>query len=1054
MNLPTLPLVLAAALAAPAIRAESPLEADFRNPPVKARPYVWWHWLGPNFSKEGITKDLEAMKASGIGGATIFNITSSVMESHAPTLNNPWPDQTYRSPKYWDAMKHAAAEAQRLGLELGLHNTVGYSTTGGPWIDEPRSMQRIVSSSTTVNGGSKVRVQLPPPPFQADEGWGKTGRKISWFKDFAVLALPDDGKPVPADRVVDLTKRTDTSGTLEWDAPPGRWKVLRLAHASNGRPPHPVPDDLLGKVLEVDKMSREQNAWHWDQVIGPMKQHLGSHLGRSMKHFLIDSFEAGPQNWTPGFRDEFRKRKGYDPLPWLPAISGTVIGDADLTARFKWDFDDVIRNLFHENGWLTGLAKMREVGMELQFEPYGGQFDTVDGTAISDIPMGEFWTGGGGSISSTIIAAAAAAGKKVVGAEAFTGPPTLSKWSETPAFLKRSADGSYACGVNRLILHHWVHQPFDDRYKPGMGMGWWGTHFNRHQTWAKDGTAFFQYLGRCQALLQQGERPADFVSIAKEQGGDVISWRMFREGVTVRDGRIVLPSGRSYAFISIPHNGLIAPDDVKRILSLVEQGAIVVCTPPKGAPGLSGHPETSRTVARLAESWSAAGKPGKGRMLASGDVGAALRELKIAPLVEIRGSSTVRTAARRTGDAMIFFTANTGAESTRFTSSFRIAGMRPELWNAEDGSIRFAPVWRAANGRTEVDLELGGHKSVFVVFRSKELPADHVVKLGTSGSAGALEILKARFGAPGPDKWRDVTAQLRELAAGGSIHIPSVHPGVFRNDPAPNVVKVLEVEYRLGGKQAHITVGEKQPLSLGERSKPDALSLRTSAAGSVAVASTSATQAELTFASGKRSMMEIPAPPAPVEVTGPWSVSLDSPVADTRAITLTALSDLSLHQDPEVKYFSGTATYAATFEAPPGKHPLQLDLGRVHDLARVSINGRDLGVLWHPPFRIDVTDAVKPGTNRIEIAVTNTWHNRLVGDEQHPPDFEWGGDRAEKGRALKGYPDWFLKNQPRPQQGRKCFVVWYYHRKDTPLLPSGLLGPVRLVPLSESKLDP
>jgi hypothetical protein len=128
------------------------IQEDFLNPPVAARPYVWWHWMGANFSKDGITRDLEAMKASGIGGATIFNLSSAVQESHAPTLNNPWPDQTYRSPKYWEAIRHAAAEADRLGLEIGLHNTVGYSTTGGPWIDEERSMQRLVWSSVGVAG--------------------------------------------------------------------------------------------------------------------------------------------------------------------------------------------------------------------------------------------------------------------------------------------------------------------------------------------------------------------------------------------------------------------------------------------------------------------------------------------------------------------------------------------------------------------------------------------------------------------------------------------------------------------------------------------------------------------------------------------------------------------------------------------------------------------------------------------------------------------------------------------------------------------------------------
>ncbi|NJK93578.1 MAG: hypothetical protein HC905_00395 [Bacteroidales bacterium] len=132
------------------------LEQIFTNPPAILQPYVWWHWMGPNFSEEGITKDLEAMKDAGIGGATIFNLTSAVQESHAPTLNNPWPDKTYRGTEYWKAIRFAAAEAQRLGLEIGLHNTVGYSTTGGPWIDEKRSMQNLYGAILLLTGKKGV----------------------------------------------------------------------------------------------------------------------------------------------------------------------------------------------------------------------------------------------------------------------------------------------------------------------------------------------------------------------------------------------------------------------------------------------------------------------------------------------------------------------------------------------------------------------------------------------------------------------------------------------------------------------------------------------------------------------------------------------------------------------------------------------------------------------------------------------------------------------------------------------------------------------------------
>ena len=1033
--------------------AESTLEQDFKNPPTITRPYVWWHWMGSNFSKEGITKDLEAMKASGIGGATIFNIASAVQESHKPTLNNPWPDQTYRSPKYWDAMRHAAAEAERHGLELGLHNTVGYSTTGGPWIDEEKNMQDLVSKSITVDGGKAISVEIPRPAPTTYSGWGNSGLTFHFFRDIAIFAVPATGNIDPA-QIIDLTK-SFKDGKLTWDAPAGKWQIFRLAHAPTGSNPHPLPDELIGKTLEVDKLSRKLNQFHWDQVIEPMKQHLGPYLGKSMKHFLIDSYEAGNQNWTPEFREEFQKRKGYDPLPWMITRHNRTIGDENLTARFKWDHDDVIQTLFHENGWVTGQEKMKAVGMDLQFEPYGGQFDTVDGTALADIPMGEFWTGGGGSINSVITAAASAAGRTVVGAEAFTGPPSLSKWSETPSFLKRSADGSLASGANRMILHHWVHQPFDDRYKPGMGMGWWGTHFNRHQTWAKDGTAFFQYLGRAQALLQAGETPSDFVSVGKSQGSDIISWREFRTGLKVVNGRIALSSGRTYPFLGIPDSGLMPPSDLKRIEELLEDGAVIICAKPSGAPGLAGYPESDAEV-KSSTLWT--DEPirsiGKGKLYTKGDIDAARRDFKISPMIQFPNASGISGTARQTKTETLIFVANTTENSNTFTASFRISGKRPELWDAETGSIRFAPVWRNKDGRTEVDLTLDAYRSIFVVFRDSKLPADHVTSVITqSPQEETPEILKARFGA-GPDaQWLDATEQLKSLVSHGALRIQQVVPSVFGRDPAPNVVKQLELEYRLNGKTHSIVIAEGKPLKLGTPNAVN-LTLTADADGTVNTSATTAVRAELVFASGKRQSLALPAPVPPVTLKGPWKVSLDSPVDTKQNITLPELINLADHTTSSVKYFSGTATYSKKFQISAIKSQLHLDLGEVHNLARITLNGKDLGVLWQAPFTLDITHAIKTGENLLEIAVTNTWHNRLVGDEQFPADFEWGEDRGEKGHAMKAYPDWFIKNQTRPEPNRKAFVTWYYHRKDTPTLPAGLIGPVQLIPLNSSIAKP
>lgn len=916
------------------------LEDDFREPPVEVRPYVWWHWLGPNFSKEGITKDMEAMKASGIGGATIFNISSSVMESHAPTENNPWPDQTYRSPKYWEAIRHAAAEAQRLGMEVGLHNTVGYSTTGGPWIDEPRSMQRLTWSEVRVKSGATITTNLPAPPLTADEGWGKTGRILSWFNDIAVLAVPAGKGQIAAAEVIDISTNMARDGKLTWSAPAGEWIVYRMCHASTGRPPHPVPDDVLGKVLEADKMSLEQTKFHWQTVIDPLKEKLGPLFGTSFKHFLIDSYEAGNQNWTPDFRAEFKRRKGYDPLPWLVTMGSTVhnghgktervVNDPSQTARFEWDYRDVIETLFFENGWKPAVEMIHAAGARLQHEPYGGPFDTIAGAGLADLPMVEFWSGRDVSVDQRVVGGGRAMGHRVIGAEAFTGGPGNSKWNETPGPLKRCADGAYAGGVNRLVLHHWVHQPFDDRYQPGFGMGWWGTHFNRHQTWFEPGKEFFRYLGRCQAMLQRGETPVSHVSVdGVQDGGDAISLSTLLQDVTVKDGNIVVAGGRRYRILHVPHNGAMLPETAARIEKLLLDGANIVASLPSRSPSLAGYPACDEQVKTITlrvwgDGKDSVRKVGKGTLFTKGDLKEARKALGIVPAFELTNASSksLRIIHRADGDAKWFFVANIQSKAAAFTASFAVTGRQPELWDAELGTIAPASSWRINEGRCEVDLTLGAEKSVFVVFRT-----------------------------------------------------PTARTAVA---PAAN------------------------PMTREEQ-----------------------------------------------VIKGAWQIECQPVMDKPFSLSLDALASFAEQTNPALKYFSGTAVYRKTITVPAslltkgGK--VFLDLGDVRNLATVTVNGTPQGVWWHPPFAHDVAGALKAGENTLEIAVANTWHNRLVGDEQEPADFEWGADRGGNGHMMKGYPDWFLKNQPRPSQGRKGFVVWYYHRPDSKLEPAGLIGPVKLV---------
>ena len=311
----------------------------FAQPPIEYGPYVWWHWMGSNFSKEGIRKDLEAMRQSGIAGATIFNITSAVQESHYPIDNNPWPEQTYRSEAYWDALTFAAQEAERLGMKIGLHNTPGYSTTGGPWITEEMCMQKVVMSKTDVEGGSHLSLTLPQPEYPIFTDYSGRKRQATYYKDVAVMAV----KVGNDNEVKDLTPMMNSNGLLSWDAPEGQWRIYRIGHAPTMSTPHPLPDDLIGKTLEADKMNLSVTNYHWDQVLQPLVQHLKPYIGKSFTHILVDSYEAGSQDWTDGFREKFIAMHGYDPLEAM--VRNDVTGDNTSIGIFKKHQEETISRL-------------------------------------------------------------------------------------------------------------------------------------------------------------------------------------------------------------------------------------------------------------------------------------------------------------------------------------------------------------------------------------------------------------------------------------------------------------------------------------------------------------------------------------------------------------------------------------------------------------------------------------------------------------------------------------------------------------------------------------
>ncbi len=1082
------------------------LERDWQQPPEAALPRTWWHWTLSNVTREGITKDLEWMKRVGLGGFMLADVAAGRGQSVEPKV-------PFGTPEWYELVRHAAAEADRLGLEMSIFSSPGWSETGGPWVKPEQAMKKLVWSETSVAGPQRFSGKLPAPPNTIgqirDTGasyYTSDAREAPFYADAAViayrtpagesaaaipqpnvtshagpvdgralldaalgtlftLAAPADGSPawvqyeyaapltvraitlggrggsangipvgrvlasndartwetlvtlpgpqlyrqgmvrtyafapvtaryfrleltgaplgpaqtmsqvaprpatqyilseavlhsgarvhrweekagfsflfeydsvptpeVPASarvspgEVVDLTRHVSPDGSLAWDVPAGEWTILRLGYSLTGAKNRPATPE--GSGFEADKLSARHMEAYYHGYFDPLEKALGPLFGRSLRYVMMDSWEAGTNNWTDELAAEFKRRRGYDPTPWLPVLTGRVVGDAELSDRFLWDFRRTLADLWADAHYGTMAAKLREKGIGIYAEAAGVSLEMPEDTLLNkskvEIPMGEFWVR---DLHPRLMylqdvrGAASAAhvyGKKLVAAEAFTGGGY-----ESPATLKRVGDYWMAQGINRIVFHTSAHQPLDT--KPGNTMV--GIHLNRNITWAEQAKPYLTYVARQSHLLQQGRFVADLAYLLNEGApstppiwsagtlpvppegfdydwinADVLLNRM----QVAADGRLVLPDGMSYRVLVLPGTTRMRPELLRRLRDFVQGGAIVVGRRPEASPSLAGYPQADAEVHALAEEiWGdldGASRTirhvGRGAVYWGWPLPRVMEHARIERDFEFSRDLDTDLAwlHRRVGKTDLYYVANTTDRPLELRARFRVAGREAEFWRPVTGAIE--PASYAIQGeRTVVPLSLAPRESLFVVFR------------------------------------RPATQPTRTL-----------------------------------------------PLA-----------------------------ATSTLA----------------ELGGRWDVTFPPNLGAPATITLAKLQSWTEHAEPGVKYFSGTATYRTTFAlaARATEARVWLDLGQVADLAEVRLNGRALGVLWAPPYRVEVTTALRPGENELEVSVTNQWTNRIVGDATVPD--------GQKVLSLAAPP---------PDRGGGIFG-----RGPQAPLESGLLGPVRLI---------
>ena len=936
---PLFRLLLATLLGLGALASEppsNPLIRGFAQPPDSTKPWCYWYWISDNLSREGITRDLEAMARVGIGEALIGNIfLDDVPAGKTKVLTEEW----------WGVVEHAIREAGRVGVNIGMFNSPGWSQSGGPWVKPEQAMRYLVSSETRVTGPATFTQRLPRPadPFQNvavlafpspqsdtaglatgaarlscepvaagldrlmdgrtdtlfgfPDGAGQgtttftigielpglfTARSLAltpgesgWAARVELQAAGDDAQfrvveafafdrsnmaigvgplprgpvtrsfepvaarrfrlvftgvsgkaalaeinlspaarvesfvekqlgkmhptplpmwdtylwpaqsgpdvaelAVPPGEVLNLSANLAADGTLRWEVPAGEWVILRLGMTPTGTRNSPASPE--GQGLEIDKMNREAARMHFEAFIGQILKRMPAADRKAFTRVVADSYEMGSQNWTDGFARTFRKRYGYDPLPWLPALTGRVVGSADESDRFLWDLRRLVadhvatdyvgglRDLCRPHGLQLWLENYGHWGFPAEFLQYGGQSDRIGG---------EFWvTGDLGSIELRAASSCANTyGKPIVSAEAFTGGPAFQT---APAGLKARGDWAFCEGISHFVLHVNIHQPWEDKV-PGVN-AWFGTEFNRHNTWFEPGKAWIDYLRGCCFLLQQGWRVADVAYFIGEDAPkmtgvrapalpagcdfDFINAEVILDKLSVKDGRLTLPHGTSYRVLVLPELETMRPAVLRKIRALVKAGATILGPPPARSPSLEDYPKCDAEVRRLAaELWgreamgstrgprvTSGGPPdqggpsvGKGSVIVGHELGRGRRDLGAGP--DFQSSPNLRFTHRRAGNTDLYFVANPQPQEIAAMAAFRVDGKAPELWWPDSGRIERPAVFEVANGVVSLPLQLGPHGSAFVVFR-EPATGDRIVSVHRDGEL----LLDARWSPPPP----------------------------------------------------------------------------------------------------------------------------------------------------------------------------------------------------------------------------------------------------------------------------------------------------------------
>ena len=726
-----------------------------------------------------------------------------------------------------------------------------------------------------------------------------------------------------------------TEGKVETALPTGTFRIIRMGHATTG---HTNATAGGGKGLECDKFSQKavnKLVDNWFAKFAALPS------ARALKYMHIDSWECGCQNWSENFAEEFKRRRGYDLMPWLPVMAGIPLVNAEESERVLRDVRTTINDLINDVFFTTLRQRAEQMGMKFSSESIAPTMcaDGIDHYRYADFPMGEYWlnspTHDKPNDMLDAINGGHVYGKNIIQAEGFT--ELRGVWNEHPAMLKTLLDRNFAMGMNRLFFHVNAHNPWLDR-KPGMTLDGIGLFFQRDQIWYNEATPFVEYITRCSALLQQGRPVQDIAvfigeemprrSVLPERLIDMIPGIFGKARVETEKKRVAnVGQPMEESPVGVRHSAVVDtkdwinslrgyqydsfnPDVLLR-LAKVENGEMVL---PSGAryrivvlpgkrlmdPAFNGY---SKEVVKKIEELREGGVIIIDKPYTADDFSQfGLKRDVLLP-------ENIAYTHRSGKEGEIYFLANQEERARTFSASFRDRNVgKAYVYDAVSNSI--APAEINNNGEIKISLQACG--SCFVLFPTNDV--ENILSCLPKKVQNAMEWTKEN-----------------DLVCGKG------------NGKADDKQK------NMSRKNAEIAL------------------------------------------------------------TGPFSLLLKE---NNVSLTLDSLYDWAKHDDNKVKFFSGHGVYTTQVKV---KKPLGnevLELGDVHNIAHVWVNGIDCGIVWTAPYEVKIGHALKKGKNKVEIEVVNTWANAIRGNDLGTPPYEgiWTNAR--------------------------------YRRPGEDLLPAGLLGPV------------